>query len=161
MEMVPPAGIKRQTFNSLSILPPSLIHTSMPDGYLDFFNQTWLQYVGQPLEDLQGWKWTEFIHPEDLEGIVERWRASLAFSISSNSTKPIFLAMPEISRRRTDEFGVFVAVLKFGAVDFEDGARVPQKSLSRRLDHSSLAVPVGPRKSKVAIGRPAGARPVR
>src|SRR6202161_3671545 len=57
---------------------PSLIHTGMPDGYLDFFNQTWLRYVGQSLEHLQGWKWTAFIHPEDLEGIVEKWRASLA-----------------------------------------------------------------------------------
>src|SRR6266853_129180 len=56
---------------------PSLIHTSMPDGYLDFFNQTWLRYIGRPLEDLQGWKWTAFIHPEDVEGIVEKWRASL------------------------------------------------------------------------------------
>jgi PAS domain S-box-containing protein len=57
---------------------PSLIHTSRPDGHLDFFNQTWLRYVGQSLKDLEGWKWTEFIHPEDVDGIVERWRASLA-----------------------------------------------------------------------------------
>jgi PAS domain S-box-containing protein len=57
---------------------PSLIHTGRPDGYLDFFNQTWLKYVGCPLEDLQGWKWTACIHPEDVEGIVARWRASLA-----------------------------------------------------------------------------------
>jgi PAS domain S-box-containing protein len=57
---------------------PSLIHTSRPDGYLDFFNQTWLGYVGRSLEDLQGWKWTAFIHPEDVEGIVQKWRASLA-----------------------------------------------------------------------------------
>lgn len=57
---------------------PSLIHTSGPDGYLDFFNQTWLGYVGRSLEDLEGWKWTAFIHPEDVEGIVEKWRASLA-----------------------------------------------------------------------------------
>src|SRR5258706_1246249 len=57
---------------------PSLIHTSRPDGYLDFFNQTWLTFVGRSLEDLQGWKWTAFIHPEDVEGIVEKWRASLA-----------------------------------------------------------------------------------
>jgi PAS domain S-box-containing protein len=27
---------------------------------------------------LQGWKWTAFIHPEDVEGIVEKWRACLA-----------------------------------------------------------------------------------
>jgi PAS domain S-box-containing protein len=57
---------------------PSLIHTGGPDGYLDFFNQTWLKYVGCPLEDLLGWKWTAYIHPEDVEGIVARWRASLA-----------------------------------------------------------------------------------
>jgi len=57
---------------------PSLIHTSRPDGYLDFFNQTWLTYVGRSSEDLQGWKWTAFIHPEDVDGIVEKLRASLA-----------------------------------------------------------------------------------
>ena len=57
---------------------PALIHTSLPDGYLDFFNETWLEYVGQSLQDLQGWKWTNYIHPDDLEGIVQKWRASLA-----------------------------------------------------------------------------------
>ena len=57
---------------------PTLIHTSGPDGYLDFFNQTWLKYVGRAFEDLEGWKWTAFIHPEDVEGMVEKWRASLA-----------------------------------------------------------------------------------
>src|SRR5271154_7507327 len=57
---------------------PSLIHTSKPDGYLDFFNQTWLRYVGRSLEDMQGWNWTAVIHPEDVEGILEKWRASVA-----------------------------------------------------------------------------------
>ena len=57
---------------------PGLIHTGQPDGYLDFFNQTWLRYIGQPLERLQGWKWTAFIHPDDVDGIVTKWRASLA-----------------------------------------------------------------------------------
>jgi PAS domain S-box-containing protein len=57
---------------------PALIHTSLPDGYLDFFNQGWLDYVDRPLEDLLGWRWTEYIHPEDVEGIVQKWRASLA-----------------------------------------------------------------------------------
>jgi PAS domain S-box-containing protein len=57
---------------------PALIHTSLPNGYLDFFNQGWLDYVGRSLEDLLGWRWTEYIHPEDLEGIVQKWRASLS-----------------------------------------------------------------------------------
>jgi len=57
---------------------PALIHTALPDGYLDFFNETWLKYVGLSLEDLRGWAWTVAIHPEDVEGILDKWRASLA-----------------------------------------------------------------------------------
>jgi len=57
---------------------PALIHTALPDGCLDFFNQTWLKYVGLSLGDLQGWKWTAAIHPEDVEGILSKWRTSLA-----------------------------------------------------------------------------------
>ena len=72
--------VRREQTSDLQLLvdsAPSLIHTGRPDGYLDFFNQPWLRFVGRSLEDLQGWKWTAFIHPEDVEGIVEKWRASL------------------------------------------------------------------------------------
>jgi PAS domain S-box-containing protein len=57
---------------------PALIHTARPDGYLDFFNRTWLDFVGQPLKSLLGWKWTSWIHPEDVESFVQKWRESLA-----------------------------------------------------------------------------------
>jgi len=56
---------------------PALIHTALADGYIDFFNQTWLDYVGLPLDELEGWKWTAAIHPDDLAGILAKWRASL------------------------------------------------------------------------------------
>src|SRR6202035_733655 len=78
---IPEGAVRRDQTSDRQLLvdsAPSLIHTSRPDGYLDFFNQTWLTYVGRSLEDLQGWNWTAFIHPEDVEGIVEKWRASLA-----------------------------------------------------------------------------------
>ena len=57
---------------------PALIHTARPDGYLDFFNRTWLDFVGQPINNLLGWKWTSWIHPEDVESFVQKWRESLA-----------------------------------------------------------------------------------
>jgi PAS domain S-box-containing protein len=57
---------------------PALIHTARPDGYLDFFNRTWLDFVGQPLKNLLGWKWTSWIHPEEVESFVQRWRESIA-----------------------------------------------------------------------------------
>src|ERR1700735_1309055 len=74
-------GVRRDRTSDLQLLidsTPGLIHTGRPDGYLDFFNRTWLTYIGRPLENLQGWNWTAFIHPEDVEGMVEKWRASLA-----------------------------------------------------------------------------------
>src|SRR5246500_5337696 len=57
---------------------PALIHTSRPDGYLDYFNKPWLEYLGVTLDKVTGWNWTSFIHREDVEGIVAKWRACLA-----------------------------------------------------------------------------------
>jgi PAS domain S-box-containing protein len=57
---------------------PALIHTARPDGYIDFFNQTWLDFTGQPLEKLLGWGWTSCIHPEDVEGFVRTMCESFA-----------------------------------------------------------------------------------
>jgi PAS domain S-box-containing protein len=57
---------------------PALIHTARPDGYLDFFNQRWLDFCGQPIKKLLGCKWTSVIHPEDVEAFVQKWRESIA-----------------------------------------------------------------------------------
>jgi len=57
---------------------PALIHTARPDGYLDYFNKPWLEYLGVTLDKVAGWNWTAFVHPEDVEGIVAKWRACLA-----------------------------------------------------------------------------------
>ncbi len=57
---------------------PALLHTARPDGYLDFFNQTWLDFAGVPLEGLLGWGWTSCIHPEDVEAFVQKMRESFA-----------------------------------------------------------------------------------
>src|SRR5215813_10335630 len=57
---------------------PALIHTARPDGYHDYFNKSWLEYLGAALNDVTGWRWRAFVHPEDVEGIVAKWRACLA-----------------------------------------------------------------------------------
>jgi PAS domain S-box-containing protein len=57
---------------------PALIHCGLPDGYLNFFNRRWLEYLDLTLEDICGWRWTEAIHPEDVAEIVRAWRTSLA-----------------------------------------------------------------------------------
>jgi formate hydrogenlyase transcriptional activator len=57
---------------------PALIHTATPDGYLDYFNKPWLEYFGVTLDKVAGWNWTAYVHPEDVDGIVAKWRACLA-----------------------------------------------------------------------------------
>jgi formate hydrogenlyase transcriptional activator len=59
-------------------ITPSLLHSGGPDGNLDFLNRRWLDYLGVPLEQVCGWGWTSFIHPEDLEWMLTRLRACLA-----------------------------------------------------------------------------------
>jgi len=56
---------------------PALLHSALPNGDIDFFNQRMLDYLGAPLEELCGWRWTNFIHPDDVEQIVSKWRWSL------------------------------------------------------------------------------------
>jgi len=57
---------------------PALIHTGRPDGYLDYFNKRWLEYYGVTLDKVAGWNWTAYVHPDDVDGIVAKWRACLA-----------------------------------------------------------------------------------
>lgn len=56
---------------------PALLHSARPDGYLDYFNKQWLDYLGLSLEDIRGWRWTHSIHPDDVEDMVGKWRSSL------------------------------------------------------------------------------------
>ena len=111
---------------------PALIHTGRTDGYLDFFNQTWLKFVGVPLEDLLGWKWTSVIHPADVDGLVEAWRKALATGESLAHEARVRRADGEyrwMFHRKVplrDERG---AILKWvgSSVDFEERERAEER----------------------------------
>src|SRR5580704_2846742 len=79
---------------------PALIHTARPDGYLDYFNKRWLEYLGVTLDKVAGWNWTAFVHPKDVEGIVARWRACLA-------TGEIFEYETRVRRANGEYFWMF------------------------------------------------------
>ena len=57
---------------------PAMLHSARPDGYVDFFNKRWLEYLGVSMDDLLGWRWTSVIHPDDVAQLVERWQTSVA-----------------------------------------------------------------------------------
>jgi PAS domain S-box-containing protein len=73
-------SVDDQTLRLRQILDssPALIHTGTPDGYLDFFNRRWCEFVGKPAEALRGWGWTTCVHPDDIGVLLEKWRESIA-----------------------------------------------------------------------------------
>jgi len=57
---------------------PALLFAARPDGYIDYFNQRWLAYLGVAPASLQGRGWTNVVHPDDLREHVRRWEEALA-----------------------------------------------------------------------------------
>ena len=126
---------------------PALIHTALPDGYIDFFNQGWRRYLGVPLENLQGWNWTSVIHPDDLEGILQKWRASLASGapflhetrVRTADGEYRWMLHHKVAKR--DEHGNIVKW--YGAsVDIDDRKRAEEevKRLKNQLHRENIAL---------------------
>jgi PAS domain S-box-containing protein len=56
---------------------PTMAWSVLPDGALDFLNRRWLDYTGLSLEEALKDP-TGTVHPEDLPGVMEEWRAAMA-----------------------------------------------------------------------------------
>jgi PAS domain S-box-containing protein len=66
------ATLVREVIDNL----PGLAWTALPDGRLDFYNQSWVEYTGANLDDETAW---EKLHdPEVFPRVDERWKRSLA-----------------------------------------------------------------------------------
>jgi PAS domain S-box-containing protein len=55
---------------------PALAFVAAPNGNRTFLNRGWLEYTGLSSEQASGSGWETTIHPDDLKGVTERWRAS-------------------------------------------------------------------------------------
>ena len=53
---------------------PVLICTARPDGAAESVNKCWREYTGIALDEAKDLGWVSAVHPEDLEGFVEKWR---------------------------------------------------------------------------------------
>ena len=60
-----------------------LVWSARPDGHIAFYNRRTLQYFGASLEQLQGWSWCNFVHPEDVPATTDVWRQ--AFTTGSEA----------------------------------------------------------------------------
>jgi PAS domain S-box-containing protein len=56
---------------------PGLVLCALPDGFAEFANRAWQEYVGCSLQQLTGWGWQTALHPDDVTNFIEDWNASL------------------------------------------------------------------------------------
>lgn len=63
---------------SIIDMVPILAWSAGSDGSASFLNRPWLDYTGLSAEKALNWGWKATIHPDDVPGLEENWRASLA-----------------------------------------------------------------------------------
>jgi PAS domain S-box-containing protein len=59
------------------------------DGHILWYNKRWYDYTGSTQEEMEGWGWKKVHHPDYLEGVTDRWRASLARGEEWEDTFPL------------------------------------------------------------------------
>ena len=56
---------------------PQKIFTATPSGDIDYFNRQWMDFTGLAFEQIRDWGWTQFIHADDVEENIRRWKHSI------------------------------------------------------------------------------------
>ena len=66
-----------QRFRLMAETMPQKIFTATPGGEVDYFNQQWTEFTGLSFEETKTWGWARFVHPDDLEENLRRWKLSV------------------------------------------------------------------------------------
>ena len=67
-----------ERFRFMAEAMPQKIFTTTANGAVDYVNQQWLDFTGASFSEIGDWGWTRFIHPDDAEESLRRWKHSLA-----------------------------------------------------------------------------------
>ena len=67
-----------ERFRFMAESMPQKVFTARADGGIDYLSRQWKKFSGLPAKELLGWSWVSFIHPDDVDENVRRWKASVA-----------------------------------------------------------------------------------
>ncbi|NJM71487.1 MAG: PAS domain S-box protein [Scytonema sp. RU_4_4] len=56
---------------------PQMVWMSNHDGFVEYYNQRWLDYTGLEPQETLGWNWQQVVHPDDLSQALEKWTTGL------------------------------------------------------------------------------------
>lgn len=139
-----------QRFRAMADNIPQLAWMARPDGAIFWYNQQWLDYTGETLEEMQGWGWQKVHHPDHVQRVTQRIQHSWDTGEAWEDTFPL--------RRNDGEFRWFLSrarpirdaegrvVLWFGTntdITEQRQAEEHRLLLAREVDHrakNALAV---------------------
>ncbi len=55
---------------------PALVWSARPDGFSDYYNQRFLNYLGKTQDEMIGWAWPTTLHPDDVERSRIAWETA-------------------------------------------------------------------------------------
>lgn len=64
-------------FRQLAELLPEKVTHADPQGNLNYYNQSWLDYTGFSLKELKRNGWLKIMHPEDRKEVIRRWKRAM------------------------------------------------------------------------------------
>src|SRR5690606_14002932 len=67
-----------ERFRGIANLVPELLWSGEPTGMANWFNQRWLDFTGQTMDQALGWGWTDAVHPDDLSASRDRYQEAIA-----------------------------------------------------------------------------------
>lgn len=72
-----PAESSPRLYKALAEAMPALVLTTSSDGDVVYCNHELLDYCGVEMDDLQGSRWVDLIHPDDVATGSQRWMAEI------------------------------------------------------------------------------------
>lgn len=67
---------REERYKQIANLMPAKITSTNAEGEVFYFNQSWLDFTGLTLEELQKEGWVNLLHPEEKEEVVRNWQYS-------------------------------------------------------------------------------------
>ncbi|MDX1566560.1 MAG: PAS domain S-box protein [Longimicrobiales bacterium] len=68
---------KEQRFRTLVTATTQMVWWTDPDGRIDGPLHSWQEFTGQSEEEIQGLGWTDAVHPDDVDRVLEAWNAAV------------------------------------------------------------------------------------
>ncbi|OON68655.1 hypothetical protein B0919_12485 [Hymenobacter sp. CRA2] len=123
---------------------PMMVWTTKPTGEVEYFNQRWLQFTGLSMEQLRDHGWTDSLHPDDRERVMQTWQQAVQSGAESQQEYRLrrhdgqyrWLLARGVPRRSADgQITMWVG----GATDIHDQKQMVQELLESNEQQALLS----------------------